>query len=115
MSVSKLMENKTKRFQAITDLIESIALEEAGLADILSAEGELLQKLCFEKLSLDDFLAENKSIEDLIKAIVELEEEFHEKLELFKDCLCDDEDDEHKRGNSGNASRPKDNRENTRG
>lgn len=40
----------TTRSQAITDIIESVALEETALSHILNAEGEKIQKM----VAMDD-------------------------------------------------------------
>lgn len=58
------------RIQAVSDLFESIALQQAALSHILNAEGEKLQKV----LSLDDIapqtiLLTNKSVESMVNTI----------------------------------------------
>lgn len=77
------------RDQAITDLIESIALEEAALSHILNAEGENIQKIiALNNTSIDIVLKTNKSVKNMINSISNLEITLKSKLDLFKDCLC---------------------------
>ena len=45
MPVIQMPENPVSMPQAVTDLIESIALEETALSHILNAEGEKMQKV----------------------------------------------------------------------
>lgn len=59
------------RIQAVSDLFESIALQQAALSHILNAEGEKLQKV----LSFDDIAPQT-----ILKS----------KLDLFSDCICGD-------------------------
>lgn len=79
------------RCEAITDMIESIALEEAALAHILNAEGEKIQKYTSPTANPtpEMLLAVNKSVNDMVKAITNLEIVLQSKLELFEECLCD--------------------------
>jgi len=97
MSMPLIKASRTKRNQAVTDLIESVALEECALSHILNAEGETLQKvLCFRDLSTEDIIKTNHSVTGVIKEVADVEKQLQEKLELFKRCLCrplDDDDD----------------------
>lgn len=78
------------RSQAITDLFESVALQQAALSHILNAEGEKLQKiLSFEDISTDTVLQANKSVESMADTVAGLELILQQKLALFDDCLCD--------------------------
>ena len=71
------------RQQAITDLLTSIALEQAALSHILNAEGEKVQKiLSFQQLTAETVLQTNRSVE-LILA---------DKIALFRDCICSQEE-----------------------
>lgn len=77
--------------QAVTDLIESVALEEAGLAAILNAEGAKLQRMtAAPDVNTDVLLRANKSVRTLTDAAAMLEVILSSKLGLFGDCICDD-------------------------
>lgn len=45
MSMPIITPSTTTRPQAISDIIESVALEQTGLSHILNAEGEKIQKV----------------------------------------------------------------------
>ena len=91
MGMPVITPSTTTRSQAITDLIESVALEETALSHILNAEGEKIQKM----VALDDvtpemLLATNKSVESMVKAVSRLDMILQSKLSVFGDCLCED-------------------------
>ena len=74
--------NPISMSQAITDLIESIALEETALSHILNAEGEKLQKvLAMEDVSLNQILDVNETVMN------ELEHTLRDKLEFISNNL----------------------------
>ena len=80
------------REQAVSDLIESVALEEAGLAHILNAEGEKLQRIIATPgVTADLLLQTNKSVRSMTDAITMLEMILSSKIGLFEDCLCPDD------------------------
>jgi len=77
---------KSSKKQAITDLIQSVALQETALAHIINTEGKKMQKI----ISMDDVNTEglmelNNSVTQLVSAITRLEMLFSTKLELFAD------------------------------
>ncbi len=79
------------RIQAVSDLFESIALQQAALSHILNAEGEKLQKvLSFDDIAPQTILLTNKSVESMVNAIANLETILKSKLDLFGDCICGD-------------------------
>ncbi len=78
------------RCQAITDIISSVALEQAALSHILNAEGEKLQKVVECETTPAQMLEVNKSVQTTVSAITRLEMVLQAKLELFRDCLCDE-------------------------
>ena len=81
--------SQTTRCQAVTDIIASVALEQAALSHILNAEGEKLQK-AVSLVNVDPalLLQFNKSVEQMVRTIAQLEMIFQSKLQLFGDCLC---------------------------
>ena len=77
------------RRQAISNVIDSVALEQAALSNILEAEGEKLKRMvCNPCVCPEMILATNRSLERTIKAVSQLETVLQSKLELFEDCLC---------------------------
>lgn len=76
------------RHQAITDIIQSVALEQTALGHIINAEGEKIQRAYALNLSNEDMLTINDSVADMTKAITTLEIVLQTKLGLFGDCLC---------------------------
>ena len=90
MSMPVIESSKTSRCQAISDVIEGIALEEAAFAHILNAEGEELQKVVtFCDLTAEDIVVANNSVIEVIMAVATAEKQFKEILEMFSSCLCD--------------------------
>ncbi len=79
------------RHQAITDLIESVALEQIALGHIIDAEGAKIQKAKALNLSNTEMLEINDSVETMMKAITTLEMVLQTKLGLFGHCLCNPE------------------------
>ena len=76
--------NPISMSQAITDLIESIALEETALSHILNAEGEKLQKvLAMEDVSLNQIL----DVMNMVTTVNELEHTLRDKLEFISNNL----------------------------
>lgn len=102
MGMPEIKHGDAKRRDAITDIIESVALEQAALSHILNAEGEKIQKVVNSRPYNDDvvenppvdtekLLEVNKSVRDTIDAVTRLEVILQSKLNLFKDCLCDED------------------------
>ncbi|MCL2522395.1 MAG: isopeptide-forming domain-containing fimbrial protein [Erysipelotrichales bacterium] len=74
------------RFQAISNLIQSVALEEKALAKIIIAESKKLQMITSMKCATTDtLLSVNKSVSRLIENIASLEMILQSKLNLFQD------------------------------
>lgn len=89
MGMPVITPSQTTRCQAVTDIIESVALEQTALSHILNAEGEKLQKA----VSLSDvdpaqLLQFNKSVEQMVRTVAQLEMLLQSKLQLFSNCLC---------------------------
>ena len=80
----------TTRAQAVTDIIESVALEETALSHILNAEGEKIQKMvAMPDVTPEVLLATNKSVESMVNAVSSLEMSLQSKLSTFDGCLCE--------------------------
>lgn len=78
------------RGQAITDLLTSVALQQAALSHILNAEGEKLQKiLSMEQITPETVLQTNSSVESMVNSISKLESVLADKIALFEGCICD--------------------------
>ena len=73
------------RQQAISDLYESVALEQTALSHIMNAEGEKIQKAVTFHVSLTELIKINESVKNTTNAIIALEMILQNKLELFKD------------------------------
>lgn len=83
MGMPVIIPSATTRDQAISDIIESVALQEAGLAHIINAEGEKIQKVVATTTNVDELLAVNKSVEDMLITVSRLEVLLQSKLALF--------------------------------
>ncbi|MEG1848054.1 MAG: hypothetical protein RRX92_03015 [Lachnospiraceae bacterium] len=88
MSMPVITPSTTIRTQAITDIIESVALEQTALSHILNAEGEKIQKVVKDATTAEEMLAVNKSVQAMVGTITRLEMVLQSKLELFSDCIC---------------------------
>lgn len=90
MGMPVITPSSTTRNQSITDIIESVALEETALSHILNAEGEKIQKVvAMQDVTPEVLLATNKSVESMVNAVSRLEMILHSKLSAFEDCLCE--------------------------
>ena len=88
MPVIKAPEHPVSMCQAVTDLIESIALEETALSHILNAEGEKLQKaIAMDCIDLGKLLEVNDSVADMVHAVANLEIVLKDKLEFVTSNL----------------------------
>lgn len=81
-------------YQAITDIIESVALEQTALSHILNAEGEKIQMALAMNLTPLQLLTVNRSVKGLVDEISMLESVLQMKLSIItnneiKDC-CDE-------------------------
>lgn len=93
MGMPIITASKTTRAQAITDMIQSVALEETALSHILNAEGEKIQKVvAMPDVTPEVLLATNKSVESMVNAVTRLEMILQSKLTAFGDCLCEKEE-----------------------
>lgn len=106
MSMPEIESSDIKKCQAITDLIESIALMETALSHILNAEGEKIQAAVgtLDKdgkktdptptptPSIPDLIKVNNSVEEVVSTITLLEAFLRKKLALALDVDCKDKD-----------------------
>lgn len=75
--------------EAITDLIESIAMQESALAHIVNAEGEKMQEIIgMKNVTREQLLKMNKSAELMVNVITRLEMILQAKLEIVLPPLC---------------------------
>lgn len=71
----------TPRRQALVDVIESIALQEAALARILNAEGEKIQTFVgMEEITPEELLELNENARSLVGSVARLESILQDKL-----------------------------------
>lgn len=88
MSMPIIEGSEVIRCQAITDIIESVALEQTALSHILNAEGEKLQAIIgTTDITPEELLDANKSVQSMVEAITRLEMLLQSKLNLFGDAL----------------------------
>ena len=86
MGMPVISSSNITRSQAITDIIQSVALEQAALSHILNAEGEKLQRvLAYETIAAETILQTNKSVESMVDSVAQLETVLKQKLDLFGD------------------------------
>lgn len=88
MGMPIITPGKGTREQALTDVIESIALQETALSHILNAEGEKMQAIiCMEGVTTGELFELNRSVRKLLEAVTGLESLLQEKLEY---AICGD-------------------------
>lgn len=89
MSMPVITPSQTTREQSVTDLIESVALEETALSHILNAEGEKLQAvIAMTAITTSELLCVNKSVQSMVNAVTRLEMVLQAKLELISCDIC---------------------------
>ena len=81
--------------QAISDVIESLAVEGTALSSILNSEGEFVSKTAHISNNIDDYIAVNESVNSIIKNVFRLQmlmqfeldntEEMLQKIECYYD------------------------------
>ncbi len=67
--------------QAIADVIESIALEEVGIANVINAEGCKIKKAIELATCVDDLVTVNKSVKSTLESIIKSQMLLNFKLE----------------------------------
>lgn len=73
--------------QAITDVIESLAIEGTALSGILKSEGEILQKTKNMSNNLDEFIAVNETVNSIVKNVFRLKMLIQFELENTEEML----------------------------
>lgn len=89
MSMPIIKPSGVKRCESVTDIIESVALQQTGLSHILNAEGEKIQAALKTAKTTDELLKVNDSVKSMVNSITRLETVLQGKLELFNNCICD--------------------------
>lgn len=90
MGMPVIEASETTRDQAITDIIQSVALQQAALAHILNAEGEKIQAVvAMPTVTPVELLEVNDSVQHMVQEVSRLEMMLQSKLGLFGACLCD--------------------------
>ncbi|MEG0265557.1 MAG: hypothetical protein RSC93_05675 [Erysipelotrichaceae bacterium] len=88
MSMPIIVPSGVTKCEAITDIIESVALEQTALSHILNAEGEKIQAALVLAKTNGELIAVNQSVKSMVNSITRLEMILQGKLELFNECLC---------------------------
>ncbi|MEG0799349.1 MAG: hypothetical protein RR228_01295 [Bacilli bacterium] len=77
------------RGDAVGNIIESIANEEAGISHILNAESEKLNSIInMPNITPADLIAANKSVKNTVDTVISLEMSLKNKLNLFSSTIC---------------------------
>jgi hypothetical protein len=83
MGIPVIHLNDIDRDDAVNNVLASIALQEAGLAHVLNAEGEKIQKiLAMDEASVTQILDINDSVGSIIASAKEIEKSLLEKLAI---------------------------------
>jgi len=89
MGMPVITSSDTTRNQAITDVLQSIALAEAALAHILNAEGENLQYIvAHDCMSVEQLINVHCCIQKTIEAASEFENALQNKLKALFNENC---------------------------
>ncbi len=84
--------NPVSRCQAITDVIESIALEETGIAHVINAEGEKIQKALEISTTIDELVTINESVRKTLIDVSKVQMLLQYKLEIAGSLECEEEE-----------------------
>ncbi len=76
------------RDQAITDIIESVALEQSAISKIISVESEKIDRYLSGCIPLHEMLKINESVKETLNVITRLENLLLAKLELVSCDIC---------------------------
>lgn len=90
MDMPVITPRTTTRAQAITDIMESVALEDAALSHILNVEGKQIQRMvAMPDAAPEVLLATNKSAESMVNTVSRLEMILQSEHSIFDGCLCE--------------------------
>lgn len=88
MPVISMHSNPITMCQAVTDLLESIALEETALSHILNAEGEKLQRVIgMDDVNFCQLMEVNESVANMVNVVATMEQALKDKLEFISNNL----------------------------
>ena len=88
MGMPEIVGSEVTICQAITDIVESVALEQTALSHILNAEGEKLQAIIgTADITTEELLLANKSVQGMVESVTRLEMMLQSKLSLFSDVI----------------------------
>jgi hypothetical protein len=74
--------------QALTNVIASIALEEAALSHILNAEGEKIQAaVAIPTITADELIGINNAVSEVMDAVSQIESALQEKLNVVMNAI----------------------------
>lgn len=73
--------------RSVYDVIESIALQEAGISHIINAEGEKIQKAIAICKSCDDLIRVNESVKGTLGKVIECEIMLNSKLKTAQEII----------------------------
>ncbi len=84
-------QNPVSRCQAITDVIESIALEETGIAHVINAEGEKIQAALEIATTIDELVTINESVRKTLIDVSKVQMLLQYKLDIAGSLECEEE------------------------
>lgn len=91
MGMPVITQSEGTREQAVTDIVTSVALEQAAISHILNAGGEELQLAVASSSTNQELIDINDSIINLIGTSTKLEEVLLEKLQtVLCDCVVEE-------------------------
>lgn len=83
----KISISDTSLEQAITDIIESLAIEGISLSNILDSESEIIIKAKSISKNIDDYVSVNQSVNNVIKNVFRLQLLMQFELDSAEDLL----------------------------
>lgn len=73
--------------QAVTDIVNAVATEEAALANILKLERDIIQRAKNDAADLEEFVAVNESVDNIIRNIAKVQMITQMKLKNLKGLI----------------------------